>query len=113
MARISSKNKYRNKWTEVDGVKFQSKKEAGRWKDLLMLEAAGEITDLKRQFPIKCRVNGTLICSLVTDFSYYCRQRKNLIFEDVKGYKGGPAYAMFKLKQKLVKACTGIDVVEV
>lgn len=42
-------NKYRNKKIVVDGVTFDSKREAHRWRDLQLLEAAGEITGLQRQ----------------------------------------------------------------
>lgn len=109
----AKRNKYNNTWTEVDGIKFQSKKEASRWKTLKLLESSGEITDLKRQQPIVCRVNGVNVCKLVTDFSYYDRQKQDIVWEDVKGMKYGAAYQMFKLKKKLVAACTGIDVVEI
>lgn len=41
--------KYRNTKVEVDGQKFDSKKEAARWQKLQLLEAAGHIQDLRRQ----------------------------------------------------------------
>lgn len=41
--------KYYNKKTEVDGVTFDSKREAKRYMELRILEKAGEITDLQRQ----------------------------------------------------------------
>lgn len=44
-----SYNKYLNKFTEVDGIKFSSKKEANRYSELKMMENAGIITDLKLQ----------------------------------------------------------------
>ena len=43
------RNKYRNKKTVVDGFKFDSKKEASRYTDLLMLQRAGEIHELELQ----------------------------------------------------------------
>ena len=36
-------SKYRNTKTEVDGILFDSKKEAARWLELKALEAAGKI----------------------------------------------------------------------
>lgn len=42
-------SKYRSETVEVDGIKHDSKKEAGRWGELLQLERAGKITELKRQ----------------------------------------------------------------
>lgn len=44
-----SYNKYLNKFTEVDGIKFSSKKEAKRYSELKIMENAGIISDLKLQ----------------------------------------------------------------
>lgn len=41
--------KYGSKKTEIDGVTFDSKKEAKRYQELRILEKAGEITNLRRQ----------------------------------------------------------------
>ena len=41
--------KYNNRKIIVDGITFDSKKEAKRYKELKMLERAGIIHDLKRQ----------------------------------------------------------------
>jgi len=40
-------SKYRNKKTEVDGIVFDSQKEASRYLDLKMLEVLGEIKNLE------------------------------------------------------------------
>ena len=42
-------SKYKNKKIEVNGILFDSKKEARRYEQLLLLEKAGEITDLQMQ----------------------------------------------------------------
>ena len=42
--------KYKNKKITVDGESFDSKREYRRWCELRLLERAGEITDLQRQF---------------------------------------------------------------
>lgn len=42
-------NKYRNKRTIVDGIEFDSKAEAARYKELLLLESSGQIEDLTLQ----------------------------------------------------------------
>jgi len=44
-----SRSKYRNRKTVVDGITFDSKREAARWQELKLLERAGEITELERQ----------------------------------------------------------------
>lgn len=41
--------KYKNRKIIVDGIKFDSKKEATRYKELKMLEKAGIIHDVQRQ----------------------------------------------------------------
>ena len=42
-------SKYKNRKVQVDGIIFDSAKEANRWKELEMLEKAGKIEDLRRQ----------------------------------------------------------------
>lgn len=42
-------NKYNNKKVEVDGIIFDSKREAERYQELSLLEKAGVIRDLQRQ----------------------------------------------------------------
>ncbi|MBS6476088.1 MAG: DUF1064 domain-containing protein, partial [Clostridiales bacterium] len=41
--------KYRSKKTTVDGITFDSRREAARWQELKLLERAGSITELERQ----------------------------------------------------------------
>lgn len=43
------KNKYHSKKVEVGGIIFDSKKEAKRYSELLLLEKAGAISELQRQ----------------------------------------------------------------
>lgn len=47
------RNKYRSKKITRDGLTFDSLKEYRRFCDLLLLEKAGAITDLKRQVPFE------------------------------------------------------------
>ena len=42
-------SKYNARKTIIDGIKFDSKKEAGRYKELKLLERAGEIKNLQLQ----------------------------------------------------------------
>lgn len=105
-------NKYKNKWVEHEGIKFQSVKEGKRYLELRLLQKGKQIHNLCMQVPIKCIVNGELVCKLVADFFYLNADGKE-VYEDVKGMKFGAAYQMFRLKKKLVHACTGIDIVEI
>jgi hypothetical protein len=88
-----SYNKYSNKKTKVDGITFDSKKEAKRYKELKLLEKAGVIKDLELQpkFLIvdTLRKNGKTFKkrSYIADFMYYDNERKKTVVEDVKGYK--------------------------
>ncbi len=99
-------SKYRNKQTTVDGLKFPSRKEAGRWVELSRQQAAGLISDLKRQVRFPIRINGLLVCTYVADFVYL--EAGAVIVEDCKGFRT----PIYKLKAKLVKAALGITIRE-
>lgn len=100
--------KYRAKPTVTDGIKFASKKEAKRYAELLLLRKAGKIIDLKLQPRIRCVINGEHVCDYIADFFYVDRQQMRERYEDCKGFKT-PVY---RLKRKIVKACTGIEILE-
>ena len=46
-----SKSKYRNRKVSVDGITFDSRKEAQRYRELKLLLLAGEIIGLQMQVP--------------------------------------------------------------
>jgi hypothetical protein len=48
---VTKISKYRNKKTEVDGIRFDSKKEADHYCELKLKRKRGEITDFFRQVP--------------------------------------------------------------
>ncbi len=48
------------------------------------------------------------ICTYIADF-FYIPRGKLAVYEDAKGMKT----PIYRLKKKLVKACTGIEIVEV
>jgi len=81
--------KYHNHKTMVCDILFDSKAEAKRWQELLLLERAGEITDLKRQvryelLPFQKGENrNERKCEYVADFTYI--DNGKLIVEDAKG----------------------------
>ena len=96
---MRARSKYGSKWTEVNGIKFQSKKEAKVYTDLLWQEKLGEITELRRQVAFPLVVNGVPICKYVADFTYYTKEGAAVILE-AKGFKT----EVFKLKAKLFAA---------
>lgn len=98
--------KYRNKVVHMDGMRFDSKKEAQRWFDLRMRAMAGEIADLKAQVRYKLYSHNpdgppVNIASYYPDFEY--REGNKLVCEDVKSpaTRKNPTY---RLKAKLFKA---------
>ncbi len=114
-------NKYRNVKTEIDGIVFDSRKEANRYRELRLLEKAGEIQGLVVQPCFVITVNGSKVCSYKADFRYeqINRGKDGLrvhgltnVVEDVKS-EATRRLPVYRLKKKLLKAVHGIDVVEV
>jgi len=103
---MMTKNKYNAKKTIYKGITYDSKKEAMRAEELDVMLSIGKILDIQRQVPLKCIVNNLLVCKLVCDFVYTLPSGE-VIHEDVKGM----VLPVFKLKQKLVKALLGIEVI--
>ena len=102
------RGKYKAVKTEVDGITFDSKREAARYMELVLLERAGEISHLELQPSFVCMVNGHKICTYKADFRYFSASKS--IVEDVKGVKT-PVY---RLKKKLVEALyPGVKIQEV
>lgn len=129
MWRRNSKNKYGNHKIEIDGETYDSKREYTRHLFLRHLVDTGQIKNLCRQieYPLiptqrepdiitktgKVK-KGKVIeraCYYVADFQY--EQDGQTVVEDVKGYRGGGAYAVFTIKRKLMLEKYGIRVLEV
>ena len=95
------KHKYNAKRIEIDGIKFDSKKEAKRYKELRMLEKAGKIKDLTLQPVFLLQegfyYQGKAIRQITyrADFEYIENGKR--VVEDVKGFKTD----VYKLKKKL------------
>lgn len=106
-------SKHRNVKTVIDGITFASKAEAKRYGELKLLVKAKEIFDLKCQERFAIIVEGIHVCDYIADFTYINLKKVLFVVEDVKGQKSGAAYAMFRLKVKLMKAVHGIDIVEI
>ena len=94
-------NKYGAVKTEVDGIVFDSRKEARRYTELKQLQEAGEITNLERQkryvLQPAFELNGKKIRPIeyISDFEYDDKNGHHT--EDVKG----KILPVFKLKAKL------------
>lgn len=94
--------------TTVNGIRFASKREAGRYVELLYLEKAGAIENLQLQPAYPIVLDDIAICVYKADFRYFDREKQGWIVEDVKGMKT-PVY---RLKKRLVEAQYGIRITE-
>lgn len=103
------KSKYGNRKVEVDGRKYDSQREADRAQELIMMEKTGAIRDLQFQVPFPIVIGEVKICKYIADFTYQFQGK--LWIEDCKApfLRKNPVY---RLKKKMVKAVTGIDIFE-
>lgn len=112
--RAKKPNKYRNVKTVVDGISFDSKREARRWQELVLLERAGKIRDLERQTKFQVApaviLDGRKKPAVVykADFSYRDPDTRRLTIEDCKGV----STAVYRLKRHLL-ALIGIHIREI
>lgn len=95
--------KYNAKKTEIDGILFDSKREAARYVELKEQEKLGFITGLERQvkfelIPAQKRPDGTTErgCYYYADFCYW--RNGKYVVEDVKGYDT----ETYRIKRKLM-----------
>lgn len=126
--------KYGNRKTIVDGIEFDSVKEARRYGELKLLQRAGVIAGLELQkefelipaqyetFPRYGKTGKRLqdgkrciekSCVYKADFAYM--QNGQQVVEDVKGCRdpASAAYAKFVIKRKLLLWRYGIQIKEV
>lgn len=124
------RSKYGNRKTVVDGMTFDSKKEANRFRELQLLERAGKITALQRQvkyvlIPTQREFSNEIYkkgahqghfkpgkvlekeCSYIADFAYI--QDGAYVVEDTKGVRT----EAYKIKRKLMLERYGIQIREV
>lgn len=118
-------SKYHSKKITINGITFDSRKEAKRYQELLLLERAGAISDLKRQVeyvlipaqrePDGVGVRGGIIkgktiehaVKYVADFVY--TEGEKTVVEDTKGVKTKD----YILKRKMLLYFYGIRIKEV
>lgn len=108
------RSKFHNVRIEVDGLKFDSKKEYKRYTELKLLERAGVISDLRLQVPFELvpaqpgGLRSERPLTYVADFVYYDREKGFQVVEDTKGVKTD----LYIVKRKLMKLA-GHEIVEV
>lgn len=108
----NGRSKYHAKKTCVDGITFDSRREADRYLVLKNMEEDGAIEDLRRQVRYELvpafDVNGKHYRPVyyVADFTY--RENGHEVIEDVKGMKTD----VYRLKAKLVAYRYGANIRE-
>ena len=107
-------HKYNAVRTWRHGHWFASKAEARRYTELLLLETAGEITDIELQptYPLMTPTpDGSLVSTAkyIADFRYVDIPSGDTVVEDVKGVRT----QIYKLKKRWVEAQYGITIMEV
>lgn len=110
----SGRSKYHAKKTVVDGITFDSKREADRYLVLKSMEEDGTIENLRRQVRYELipafDVDGRHyrpVC-YVSDFTYSDRETGEEVVEDVKGVRTD----VYKLKSKLFARRYGMSIKE-
>lgn len=113
MAALAARgSKYNAKKTAVDGIEFDSAKEAKRYTRLRAMEEEGKIEGLCLQVPFELlpsfECDGVKYRGMryVADFVYY-RDGKQVV-EDCKGFKTSE----YKLKKKLMAYVNHINIEE-
>jgi len=106
--------KYKNRKAVVNGITFDSIKEARRYQELLLLEKAGVITDLQMQVKFVLipsqRIKGKVVerqCTYKADFVY--KENGETIVEDTKGFRTKD----YIIERKLMLHVHGIRIREI
>ena len=111
-------SKYHAKKTVVDGIEFDSKKEARYFDELMFRLEAGRIKDLKLQPQFTLQEaytlpNGNRVRAIryQADFSYYDCDLGKEVVADVKSK--ATKTRVYAIKKKLLQEKFGIEVVEI
>lgn len=102
------KSKYGNSKKEVDGIVFDSTKEANRYGELKLLLKAGVIGMLELQVPFELNEGGSYSLRYIADFVYSYATTGEKIVEDAKGHRTRE----YIRKRKLMKKVHGIIIKE-
>lgn len=107
-------SKYHATKTVIDGITFDSKREAKRYQELKLLERAGAIRDLKRQVRYElipafdCDGKHYRPTTYIADFVYTDVNTGKEVVEDCKGYRTD----VYRLKAKLLARRFGVAIRE-
>lgn len=98
------RHKFNAQPTEIDGIRFSSKKESQYYSDLLLAKRSGDLLFFLRQVPFHLPGRVKYVC----DFVEFWKEGE-VRFVDVKGFKT-PTY---KAKRRMVEALFPIKILEV
>jgi hypothetical protein len=98
-------NKFHAKRCTLDGHSFDSMAERGRYCDLVLMQKAGEISDLRVHPKYELTIGGVKIGTFTPDFRYQ-NATGTLVIEDVKGTMTQAA----SLRIRVFEACYGLTV---
>ncbi len=114
-----ARSKYYSRKVTIDGIEFDSQKEARRFRELRLLERAGQIRNLQRQVKFELipsqRIDGKVVeraCTYIADFTYLKLiqgQTFEVVVEDTKGFKTKD----YIIKRKLMLHVHGIKIQEI
>lgn len=104
----TKRHKYNARRTTVNGEDFDSEREATRYKELLLLQKAGEIGLIERQKEYELNEGGTHSLRYVADFVYRLQSTGEEVVEDCKGFRTKD----YKKKRRLMKKVLGITIRE-
>lgn len=119
-----ARSKYRSRKVTINGITFDSRKEAARYQELKLLERVEAIKNLQRQVEFELipsqRINGKVVerpCKYVADFVYLEDLNFkspdgpiwNKVVEDTKGFKTKD----YIIKRKLMLHVYGIRIKEI
>lgn len=106
--------KYGNRKTVIDGIQFDSKKEAYRYCELKLLQRAGKIQELQLQKEFELlpsqKIGGKVVERAVKyKADFYYLQDGRVVVEDTKGVKTKD----YIIKRKLLLYRYGIRIIEI
>ena len=109
-ALAARKSKYKAEPTMIDNIRFASKREAHRYSELKLMEAAGEIYDLRLQVPFELKaLDEDVVGKYVADFCYYPKGTLRRVIEDAKGFRT----PLYRWKKRHFEAQYDAKIVEV
>lgn len=103
MKMLKHRHKFNAKPTELDGIRFSSKKEARYYAELKLRKESGAVVFFLRQVPLHLPGKTKYVVDFVEFLS-----NGTVEFIDVKGM----STAMYKLKKKQVEALYPIEIKE-